>query len=429
MKQVVKKIKLSELHLWTENPRDPINVNYTDEQIIRRAISEYPQKWNLDRMLESMGVRYDMSEIPTVVIERGRNIIYDGNRRIATIKCIQNLSLYQAVTGNLNWAKNPPSELLELSEVYCNVCDKNTALDNIERKHINNSSWGTLERDFFMHNFRGQPKSDFIFIEEATGIISRNLKVLNQRYVKEEVFTKENLNEVGLSIIDGKLFYNEDVDIRELLQEIIEVVSGEYITTRKNRKKLLLAIREHNPNYARNLHPFDINKSKKEYVSNDIEKTPIAPNQKRTYKTRQNDILFGKKLFLQKGKVNDLYLSIDKIYNSSINDDSILPIIGMSLRLLLEVAAREHFIRNNGEIKNDDNKTIYKDFIKLAKKDLMDDKENFITIMHSWINCDFNMDAILSKYAHAQISYERGNILQVSYIVGNILEKYFGKRN
>ena len=101
----------------------------------------------------------------------------------------------------------------------------------------------------------------------------------------------------------------------------------------------------------------------------------------------------------------------------------------MSLRLLLEVAAREHFIRNNGEIKNDDNKTIYKDFIKLAKKDLMDDKENFITIMHSWINCDFNMDAILSKYAHAQISYERGNILQVSYIVGNILEKYFGKRN
>ena len=303
MKQVVKKIKLSELHLWTENPRDPINVNYTDEQIIRRAISEYPQKWNLDRMLESMGVRYDMSEIPTVVIERGRNIIYDGNRRIATIKCIQNLSLYQAVTGNLNWAKNPPSELLELSEVYCNVCDKNTALDNIERKHINNSSWGTLERDFFMHNFRGQPKSDFIFIEEATGIISRNLKVLNQRYVKEEVFTKENLNEVGLSIIDGKLFYNEDVDIRELLQEIIEVVSGEYITTRKNRKKLLLAIREHNPNYARNLHPFDINKSKKEYVSNDIEKTPIAPNQKRTYKTRQNDILFGKKLFYKKVKL------------------------------------------------------------------------------------------------------------------------------
>lgn len=425
MKQEVKKIKLSELHLWTENPRDPINVNYTDEQIVKRAILEYPQKWNLDRMLENMGIRYDMSELPTVVVEKGKNIVYDGNRRIATLKCIQNLSLYQKVTEILTWAENPPKELLKLSEIYCNVCDKNIALDNIERKHISNGSWNALERDFFIYNFRNQPKSDFIVIEEATGIITQNEKMLNQRFVKEEVLTRDNLNKIGLDIQNGKLLYNDNVDMSLLLQEVITVISEAYITTRKNRNDLFAAIKEHNPDYAKKLCPFDNRKEIIECSYNSKYKVCNVYSRKRTSKTKQNDSLFGKKLFLQKGRVNDLYLAIDKIYETNKNDDSVLPIIGMSLRLLLEIAAREDYKRNKGEITNDVNESIYRNFVRQVKKDLIDEKENFISTTQSWINCNCNIEAILSKYAHGQIPYDKGNILQVSYIVGYILEKYF----
>lgn len=47
MKQNIEILKIADLHLWSENPRDPIDTEATDEQIIVRALEEHPYTWNL----------------------------------------------------------------------------------------------------------------------------------------------------------------------------------------------------------------------------------------------------------------------------------------------------------------------------------------------------------------------------------------------
>lgn len=39
--QKIEKIRIEELCLWTENPRDPVDIDLTDYDIIRRAIKDY----------------------------------------------------------------------------------------------------------------------------------------------------------------------------------------------------------------------------------------------------------------------------------------------------------------------------------------------------------------------------------------------------
>ena len=146
-KQEIKKIKVSDLRLWSENPRDPIDPKSTDFDVIKRAIDENPSDWNLDKMVKEMGNHYDFSEIPTVVYLDGVPVVYDGNRRVAVLKYLQDKTLYSSLTGKLFPTTDGPKELRELQEIPCNVCEKDTALTNIERKHVSNGSGGTPHRE------------------------------------------------------------------------------------------------------------------------------------------------------------------------------------------------------------------------------------------------------------------------------------------
>ena len=149
-KQEIKEIEIKNLYLWSENPRDPINTECTDYEIIKQAIEDKNSKWNLQKMLREMGNYYDFSELPTVVKINGKCVVYDGNRRLAILKYLQNQKLYSSFGGGL-FFKLEPKELRELKKIPCNICDKEIALTNIERKHINNGSWGAIERDYFFH--------------------------------------------------------------------------------------------------------------------------------------------------------------------------------------------------------------------------------------------------------------------------------------
>ena len=86
MEQTIKYIAISDLVLWTENPRDPIDVNATDQDVVNRAILDQNAKWNLKRLAKEMGDFYDFSELPTVVYIKNKPVVYDGNRRIILAK-------------------------------------------------------------------------------------------------------------------------------------------------------------------------------------------------------------------------------------------------------------------------------------------------------------------------------------------------------
>ncbi|MDQ6959497.1 MAG: hypothetical protein Q9M27_00585, partial [Mariprofundaceae bacterium] len=188
MDQEVKLISIKDLVLWTENPRDPIDENAVDQDIVDRAIDDGLQKWSLVKLAKEMGDYYDFSELPTVVYHNGKPVVYDGNRRIVLGKIKHGLV-------NVNGGTN--IQIPEFPDtIPCNVCTKSIALNNVYRKHSDTGSWQPLERDIFLYKFMGKGKSLFLAIDEETGIISANPH-LNQRFVKEEIFKEETLKAMG----------------------------------------------------------------------------------------------------------------------------------------------------------------------------------------------------------------------------------------
>ena len=86
MSQEIKNIKIKDLVLWTENPRDPINSTAKDQDVVDRAVNDPLAKWELNKLAKEMGDYYDYSELPIVVYKNGKPIVYDGNRRVVLAK-------------------------------------------------------------------------------------------------------------------------------------------------------------------------------------------------------------------------------------------------------------------------------------------------------------------------------------------------------
>lgn len=422
-KQNIKKIIVKDLHLWSENPRDPIDEKSSDFEIIKRAIDDNPKVWNLDKLVTEMGNYYDFSEIPTVVYINEKPIVFDGNRRVVVLKYLQDSELYSSLSGKLYFGDGP-KDLRELIEIPCNVCDKDTALTNIERKHTNNGSWGILQREYFLHRHRGQPKSLFLKLEEETKLISA-FPALNQRFVKDEVLTEKNLKEIGFGVKGDEIVtnYNDTNKAKEIFEKISKLIESKSITTRKNRGKLKQILISKYPEIKKIIKSYDDKKTKK--TLKDVFEIS-SQNQKRTSITKSIDVLFGKKLILKKSPVNDLYCGICAIYEKFDGQNLILPIIAMSLRLLLDTAARLYFIQQ-GNDKEAEKDSAYKNFLKLAKKTLNKQNENSLALNNAWLSEAKNLEAVLGKYAHGSIIYKHGDILKDSIIIADILEYFFKK--
>ncbi len=426
-KQNIESIKVSELQLWSENPRDPIDLESTDYQIISRALIDYKKKWNLQTFIKEMGAYYDLSELPTVVRINGQNVVYDGNRRIAILKYLQNQELYNQLGGGLFY-KEEPTELKELTEIPCNVCDKQTALNNIERKHTNSGTWGPLERDYFLYLHRGKEKSLFISFDEQTGIISSNEK-MNKRFVKDEMLTEQNLEKIGFKYNSnqGIVSNYSDEETEIILNNIVELVEKRIVYTRgKYRAKLKEPLQNEYPEIK--IKKFDETKKKKKLKRiRENNKNSQNTKKRKTPVRKSNEILFGKTLQLKPGRVNEIYSAIDSIYKNEKNTEAILAILGMSLRFLLEVGARVYYKEKGSS--NSEKDQLYKDFLRLAKQEMQSSKEivNYLAFTTDWLNNKINLEGILGKYAHDNIIVTKSNIIENSIIVGEIIEHYFGR--
>jgi len=202
-------------------------------------------------------------------------------------------------------------------------------------------------------------------------------------------------------------------------------------------------------NYLENVNPENVAKVNKEIETNTktdifgnesvklgskklLQAPSIAPSiispPRKTPATKENNLLFGKSLALQSGKVNDLYRAILNIYERNENELSVLPIIGMSLRLITEVAARMYFDEIDPEKSNKDQ--LYNDFLKIAKREMSLEKEsvNFLSLTTDWLDGGNNLEGMLAKYAHGNITVSKDGILKNSFIIGEILEHYFKRK-
>jgi hypothetical protein len=412
MSQEVKYINVKDLVLWTENPRDPINADAVDQDIINKALGEASSKWSLASLAREMGPFYDFSELPTVVYHNGRPVVYDGNRRMILGKI------------KLGLVTPPPnSSLVSIPEfpedIPCNVCSEDIALQNIYRKHSGTGSWLPLERDIFLHKFMEKEKSTFLVLDESTSIISAHPH-LNQGFVRDEIFKEENLRRMGFSTQNGVLnSRHTEEEALAILQDISSKIEDKTITTRKNRGKVIEVL---NPstqeviynNKANDLRPYSTTKK------STTKDRPL--NQRQTRRTKKKaDEIFGGKLYLKIGDTSNLYRDITDLYEFyTLKKDklssSFPSLIRMSLRLLCEAAAKDENQKMDAYIKGN---------FDAAKRQLSQDIR---TTLANHNVAESSIIQLLHTGAHNyQSSSNMEQTIAVSIIVGAILTMTHGQ--
>ena len=227
MNQQIKEIDINDLVLWTENPRDPIDKNATDQEVVDHAIDDNMSKWNLSKLAKEMRGYYDFSELPTVVYHGDKPIVYDGNRRMILAKIKHGLVNVKDA-DKLDIPQFP-------KKIPCNVCSEDIALKNVFRKHGDSGSWSPLDRDIFIHKYLKQPKSIFLKLEENTGLISKNSH-LNVGFVKKEIFNSDKLDELGFEFEDDNLkSKHSKAEAQKIFSDISNKIFSKTISTRNAR--------------------------------------------------------------------------------------------------------------------------------------------------------------------------------------------------
>lgn len=415
MSQEVKLLKIKDLVLWTENPRDPISEKAKDQDIVNMALDDDLSKWTLAKLAKEMGDYYDFSELPTVVYHGEKPVVYDGNRRLILGK-LKHGFVSAGDIEKLNIPNIP-------AEIPCNVCSKDIALKNIYRKHSDSGSWHPLERDIFLHKFMGEKQSPFLILEEGTGLISSNPH-LNQRFVKDEILKEDILSAMGFEIKDSRLFsVHDDEESYSILSDISQKIANKRITTRKNRGKVLdildNASRELiNKNKDNNSRPANIQFSSTNTDTNEGK----TQRQSRRIGNREQE-LFGGKLYLRTGDVSNLYRDIADLYqfyvkNKAILSSSFPSLIRMSLRLLCESAAK------------DSNKNIDK-YIKshFAKAKQTLDQDMKTTLSNQNVNEGSIIQLLHTGAHHYQSANNMIQTIAISLVLGEILTATHGKKD
>lgn len=144
--------------------------------------------------------------------------------------------------------------------------------------------------------------------------------------------------------------------------------------------------------------------------------------------SKDDNMLFGHVLRPKGSKSNDVYRAIDWIDQQYLrNPDGLhhlLPILGFSLRLLMETTAREYY-ESIGEEHGDDSFNLFmKGVAKPAIKNKLNAVErNDMALASEWIDDKFRFEALLHKWAHGTMATERASIVRQSKLVALIIDE------
>ncbi len=413
--QEIKHINIKDLVLWTENPRYPVDTVSTDQDIATLAIStDGRSRWNLKTLFKLMGKRYDYSELPIVFYVDDKPVVYDGNRRVLIGKIKYG---YVEVDSDYDF-----SEIDFPEELPCSVChDKEVVLDNIQRKHAKGGSWKPLERDIFKHKEMKEPKSFFMVLNEATGIISNNL-FMNQVFVKEEVFSNEALKALNISGENNKLESPySDNDLKTILDRIVKLVDNEKITTRENRFGIISLLEQD----AEISNIISKNKEKKRQPHtnkpqpNINKESPVTEEKRRRNKSKERT-LFGKDTpHFEDDITENLFFDLRHLHSEIIKkkySEYATMIVAMGLRLLCQVADKKY---------KRDVKTYIDKYFDAAEMELTDPDKLYLVIHNVRRK---NMAQLLNEGAHKNADIiSRDQTVALSLIIAKILENTHGK--
>lgn len=450
-KQKVKELSIFRLVLWSENPRDPLpdrKIGRENDRIIRRAIEDVDKSWKLLSLLKTMGEMYDSSDLPIVVMKDGHPIVYDGNRRV----------ILAMIKHNEKYLKLLPSSARRKLEgfdvdkkLYCDVCTEATALKLIIRKHADSGSWKPIQQGLFRMRYMGESPSILLQINSLTDGAIEKSKMLNQRFVEEEVFIKGHLESLGISVEGDsiKSAYTRE-ELVSILRDIFKLIEERDISTRKRpalgklpsslseRSQALCSSKKDQPRVYT-----------EKYVS--IEPAPIEEGareektvpKKRTRRVEEDETpLFGKVLCLRSGSVNNLYKEIeelDLLISKSIKKSeknksqrkgvtvNAHVVIRMALRLLCETALKDIGMNDLGKY--------LERFFEDARRLLSGEEKTFLShnLSEEDPKASHNHTKLLSLLQAAAHTYDESarnykQTIAMSVLVGAILSCSHGKQ-
>lgn len=443
-----KDIAIKDLSLWDENARfSDQYFGLSEEDLLKYFLSG---KFQVLKLAGEMEKDVDLPQLEKIVVWHfgDRNVVLEGNRRIAAYKLLANPKLASGQESKFAKIKSKIG-ISEDFEVECLITeDLEQGYRFIERKHLNQNnevSWGSNE--IAHHKERRGKAGEKELIRVGITKVVNGLELANE--LKEAVLGPGYVTTFwrltgqtpaqqffGFSFDGDKKLKIKDADFDKKLKVIIWDVlkNGQYngkLFSRLNNKEIL--------DYLKSISDKDYNRASQEIKeaennkqSDLFGKASMATNYnfriRKTPVTKTANDLFGRTLALQSGKVNDLYRALADIDRKNQGNDAVLPFLGMALRLLVEVAARVHY-ENRKDGKNAKKDQVCEIFLKEAKKELKQHQKNDISLTNEWLSDQRNLGAVLDKYAHGQIICKRADILKDSFIVADILDFYFGKKD
>ncbi len=452
-------IPISNLKLWDENARFPDQYYNSDESELIKYFLQNPN-FKIIELIEEIVQDFDLPQLEKIVVWKDNEdyIVLEGNRRLTGYKLLAEPAICKEIDPKLFEYISDIKSSIKIDIDFSLECviseNKEQCFRFIDRKHSkgnNQVNWLEPERVNYA-NRRGKESQNAI-IKNAITNYTRKLdlpqniidEILGKGFVTNYyrlVSTGPAKELFGLSTNEkGELTYQDD-DFPNILKIIIHNVlkkkdfQGNPVDSRAlNRNPEI-------KNYLESIDSKDAQKVDVEITSSttadlfgneriklsntDSNKSSQYP--RKTPRTKENNILFGKTLSLEAGKVNDLYRAILSIYEKNHDDPNILPIIGMSMRLITEVAARVYFDRNDPAKSSNDQ--LYNSFLKIAKSEMSLEKDtnNFLSLTSNWLDGKDNLEGVLAKYAHGSILTTKEGVLGSSFIIGEILEYYFKKQ-
>lgn len=370
-------ISIKNLSLWDENARFPDKYfNKTEKELIEYFVSK--KDFKLAELAEEIVSEFDLPQLEKLVVYElnGKNIVLEGNRRLAVYKLLDDPDLTSdaKLKNKLNGLKSR----IKINGDFKLEClitkDKDQGLRYIDRKHLrgnNEVSWGDNERAH--HNARRGNASQKELLKVA---ITKRIKDLDfPEELKEQVLghgfittfwrlieQKPAWSAFGFSLDDNGELQTKDKDFDEKLKVIIYDVlqKGKFnnkLFSRLNTKEIESYLGQiSNNDYKR------VASEIKKQTKTDLfgkESTSVQKNNganRSIPKSSLRNYLIPKTcvLQIQERKINNIYCELK---NDLLIDDSNSAVpnaVGVLFRVFLEISLDYYAKMNSHGFKKND---------------------------------------------------------------------------
>lgn len=414
MKYTFNQLKVSQILLDIKNPRFPEVKN--QREAIKAMLDDQGDKlYQLAKDIVENGL--DPSKRLIVFKQEGVLVDGDGNRRLTALKILE--------TPNLISNQAIRSKFTKLSNDYTpiNLIDCVVFASRESCKH-----WIKINHDG-LQGGRGQDpwtpeqKERFSGKKSASVCAMDLLLQLGRINADEKKEVQKTTFDRVLNSSSGKTVMSIRKDGHRFEFNDIDRLHATFIAL-KGQKVELVYRKEKIDSFLYKVH--GTLKGKKFIPKGG--KRNIPKKKKKTRRSNKKDILFGGILKLKEGEVNDMYRDICDIYELGESANRYAEILGMSMRLLLDVAAHEYFAANPSQKKSRNNE--YAEYIKIIKGLCTAKGKNTISVDPSItiLIQESNMEAFLPKLAHGVAHCSRAAVLTLSLIIGPILTIHFSEK-